>query len=1383
MRSVTPNIIATAFISLVMLVCGGTAYSQFDQYKFRRLDVNRGLSHNQIQAFFKDESGFLWIGTASGLNRFDGYTTRVFRNDPRDTTSLPDDLVQKIYETPDHRIGVLTNAGLSIYDPQSERFDNQLTSFYRKYDLPEGGVDDIFKDRNGNYWFIHNAAGAMLVTNANQLVRYARRASGALRISSDSVVSMTQDPSGDYWLLHANGVVDHLSGNKSRIDVIERITRWQENDTRREGFDFKILADTKGNIWLAMSGRGVYFYNPHTKEVRHLHKDSPASRLNTNLIESIVEDNKGQIWISTDHGGINVVDPKDFSVKYIVNREEDEKSLGQNSITTMYKDNEGIIWLGTFKKGVSYYHENIIRFPLYTHYPLSTTGLPYADVNRFVEDDLGNLWIGTNGGGLVYFNRKDNTFRQYRHNPSDPNSLSSDVIVSLCIDYQKNLWIGTYYGGLNLFDGKKFRRFNHDPNDPTTIAAQNIWEIFEDSGKRLWVGTLEGGLDLLDRRTGNFLHYKKEDLNSVKADYIAAIYEDHEGNIWIGTDRGIDILSKERGRFVHYENEKGVNGSLGHNNVRDIREDDHHRIWIATQSGLNLFDPKSRTFTVFTERDGLPHNTILSILDDPLGNLWLSTPNGLSQVIVDDDDSGKVSLTFKNYDDDDGLQGRQFNENAALRTSKGELIFGGANGFNIFVPAQLPVNTQAPPVVFSDFYLFNRRVRPGEAVNGDEILPRSITYLKELTLPSDQNDFSIELSAINYFHPEKNQYKYKLEGFHEDWITADANSRKITLTNIDPGTYTFRAKAANNDGVWNEQGTALRIVVRPPFYKTKTAIVIDVLLLIGALLAVRKIIQYREKIKFQHEQERQEAIRVHELDMMKLKFFTNVSHEFRTPLTLILTPLEKLLKNPKDTEQSSQFQLIQRNAKRLLNLVNQLLDFRKLEVQEIKLRPSEGDIITFIKDTVYSFSDLSEKKDIKLEFVSDVEHLETMFDQDKLEKILFNLLSNAFKFTAEHGSVTVTIKIDSNAKMLSIAVADTGIGIPADKQDKIFERFFQTDLPKSMVNQGSGIGLSITREFVRIHGGTISLESEPGKGSTFTVQLPIAEISQGVHAEIPGVAEEEKHEFAEPLVIEEPAERAKGSTILLVEDNEDFRFYLKDNLKQEYAIIEARNGVEGWNQALANLPDLVITDVMMPEMNGIELCKKIKNDPRSSHIPVIVLTARTAEEQKLEGYESGADEYVTKPFNFEILLSRIHNLIALREKFHKSFPKHFDVKASELKITSLDEKLIQNAIKCVEDHISNPDFSVEELSRELGISRAHFYKKIMALTGKSPLEFIRTIRLQRAAQLLEKSQLTVAEVAYEVGFNSPKYFARYFKEEYNMLPSAYAASHKHTNQS
>ncbi|HYC84794.1 MAG TPA: two-component regulator propeller domain-containing protein [Chryseosolibacter sp.] len=1362
-----PFLFALFLLAIPMLACG-----QSTPYQFKHINVNDGLSHNEVLALLKDRRGFLWIGTSSGLNRFDGYTIRVFRNDARDTTSLPNNLVSRLFEMPDGRMGIFSRAGLSLYDPVTETFESNLSSFYSQYSIPPGDILNITTDVNKDFWILHASAGLLKYEHASRnTVRFTHVRGNNESFATDSISSFASDHAGNKWVIHRNGILEKFEITGSTHKVVYR-DNFLHTFNKGAIFDYRVVADHDGDLWIFVhnDGKGLFFFNVLEKKFMRFHRGADIGRLNTDLVSSIVQDDTGLLWVGTDHGGVNIIDKKTFKVQYILNRSEEPASLGQNSVNTIYRDDEGIMWLGTFKKGISYYHKNLIRFPLYKNYALSNSGLPFGDVNRFAEDEKGNLWIGTNGGGLIYFNRQENTFKQYVHDPHDPNSISSNVIVSLWLDGDKKLWIGTYYGGLNRFDGKKFTRFTHDPDNPASLSDVNVWEVFEDSRGRLWVGTMHGGLDLFDRKTQTFSHYQQTDMNSVASNYIAALAEDRKGNVWIGTAMGVDILSREKGRFFHFESQKNVAGSLSDNAVFDILEDSRGRIWLGTGNGLNLYDEKTNSFRVYTESDGLPHNTILNILEDNVGNLWVSTPNGLSNIRIASAND-QLQLSFRNYNEGDGLQGKQFNENAAFKTSKGELIFGGANGFNIFKPEELGLNTRPPQVVLTDFQLFNKSVRPGEDVYGGVVLARAISESDHIELLPGQNVFSIEFAGLNYLHPDKNEYRYILEGFNSGWIPVDSRSRKVTFTNLDPGDYTFRVKAANNDGYWNETGASLRITILPPFWKTRAALVIYIAFVISALLVTRKLIQKREQLKFLHQQERQEAIRMHELDMMKIKFFTNVSHEFRTPLTLILTPLEKLLRHASDPEQKNQFHLIQRNAKRLLNLVNQLLDFRKLEYQEITFNPSEGDVIRFIEETVYSFSDLSEKKNIELSFHSSHKALETFFDQDKLEKILFNLLSNAFKFTPVSGKVSVHVDIEESMeeKWLIMRVKDTGIGIPADKHERIFERFFQNAVPKSLVNQGSGIGLSITREFVRIHGGDIAVESTPGIGSCFTVRIPVKDV--GVPAAAIDPVAEQLAQLAEAAT---SGSHGKKPVLLLVEDNEDFRFYLKDNFKHDYQVVEARNGEEGYQQALAKLPDLIVSDVMMPELNGIELCKRIKGDRRLSHTPVLLLTARTAEEQKLDGFNSGADDYITKPFNFEILQSRIRNLIQQREKLHQSFNK-LDVKASSLNITSLDEQFIRNAIKCVETNISDPDFSVENLSHELGISRAHFYKKILSLTGKSPLEFIRTIRLQQAAQLLEKSQLTVAEIAYKVGFNNPKYFARYFKEEYKMLPSVYAA--------
>jgi len=1346
--------------------------AQTSYYPFRHLTVDQGLSHNQVTCILKDKKGFMWIGTYAGLNRFDGYNVKSFSNDSEDSTSIRHNSVSDILETPDGRLMVVTYGGLSLYDPRTEKFENNLDDFNKLYGLPNGPLKSIFKDRRENFWFAITGAGIVRYNVATRQSNHIRHnPSDAESISTDFVSCYSASDKGAEWIIHANGTLEQIEANDLSHRVLYKTT-FLSDLNKGIRFNYQLIADNDGDLWIFAPGNphGVYFFDATLKQFRHIHERTAGARLNSNLVSDVSQANDGILWVATDHGGLNLIDKRDFSVSYILHKPEDERSIGQNSITALYKDDEGILWLGTFKKGVCYYHPNMIRFPLYRHYPFSKSGLPFGDVNRFAEDGDGNLWIGTNGGGLIVFDRKKNAYRQFLHDPNDPASISSNVVVSLCFDHEKNLWIGTYFGGLNKFDGKKFIRYNHDPQNPESISDHNVWEIFEDSRKRLWIGTMHGGLDLFNRSTNSFSHYRRDDDNSIRSNYIAAITEDKEGNIWIGTDNGIDVLERANGRFFHYGKQNGKSGGLSDNHVFDIKEDSQGRIWIATRNGLNVHDRSLKTFLDFREKHGLPHNTILTILEDDQRTVWLSTPNGLCQVTANEDAARKLNLDFRNYDEQDGLQAKQFNENAAFKTSTGEMVFGGANGFNIFHPQKLGENKNPPRVVLSNLQLFNRDIRPGEKINGTVILPESVSETVAITLPPDQNVFAVEFAGISYFNPEKNQYQYMLSGFHTDWLRADGLARKAAFTNLDPGEYELFVKASNNDGYWNNTPAKLKIIVLPPFWKTRTAFVLYCLTIICGLLITRKLIQKRERLKFEREQERQEAIRMHELDMMKIKFFTNVSHEFRTPLTLIVTPIDKLIRQAKDPDHQQQYLLIQRNAKRLLNLVNQLLDFRKLEVQKMRLNLSEGDIVKFIRETVFSFSDLSEKKDIRLDFISGIDSLETLFDQDKLEKILFNLLSNAFKFTQEHGAVFVEVSYEhnENEKILNIRVNDTGIGIAEDKLDKIFDRFFQNELPKSIVNQGSGIGLSICKEFVKLHGGTIHVESKVGEGSRFTVRLPLVEVLQ--HAGVPEGIGKINHAPEEITV-----QNSKKPVLLLVEDNEDFRFYLKDNLKTEYRVVEAGNGVEGWKIALENLPDLIVSDIMMPEMSGIELCRKIKSDSRLSHTPVILLTARSAEEQKIEGFEIGADDYLTKPFNFEILTSRIRNLIAQREKFHKSFPAQLNIKASELKITSLDEQFIEKAIKCVEEHITDPDFSVEDLSHQLGISRAHFYKKVVALTGKSPLEFVRILRLQQAAQLLEKSQLTVAEIAYKVGFNNPKYFARYFKDEYNVLPSVYAS--------
>ncbi|WP_229969501.1 hybrid sensor histidine kinase/response regulator transcription factor [Pontibacter harenae] len=1358
-----------------------------DQYRFSLIDVNNGLSHNQVTSFLKDSKGFIWIGTDAGLNRYDGYNIKAFRHDSKDAGSISGNNVSKLFEDPAGNILVkVMNGGFDVYNPTTEQFSHDQHAFLKRYSLPVGEIEEIVKDRQGNYWFVQPGQGITKYDpKAQTSVTLKHNPHDRSSISSNNITAIAQSSEGFYWVMNQSGVLEKL--NQVTLKVADRIPYLADQISSNSiAQGLKLTIDKGDDLWIysPFDGIGAYHFSSSKKSFIHFHKNSPAHSLNSNLVRGIVEDAEGNIWLGTDHGGINIIDKSNFSVQYVVHNPEVKSSLVHNSINALYKDNEGIIWLGTYKKGVNYYHKDAIRFQHFKNQLLVKGTLPYDDVNRFVEDKKGNLWIGTNGGGLLYFNRETGKYTRYRHNPKDHSSISSDVVVSLLLDKENTLWVGTYLGGLNKFDGKKFIRYTSEASDALAISDNNVWELFEDSRGNMWVGTMHGGLQLFDRKIEAFHHYLTKNKARVKAEYVAAIAEDHKGNIWIGGNKGVEVLHRQTGKVTAFVNSATNTNSLSSNNIFTIFCDSRNNVWLGTPEGLNLYNEEDQSFRVFTKEDGLPHNIILNVVEDNSNNLWVSTPNGISQLILSGKDAKSLMLKTRNYDESDGLQSKSFNENAAYKTKKGEILFGGPNGFNLFHPHDLRINQSVPKVVFTDFQLFNQGIEVHP--NGKGKLTSAINETESITLEHDENVFSIEFAALNFLQPIKNQYRYKLEGFDKEWHTTDGANRRVTYTNLDPGTYQFKVMASNNDGVWNREGATMELVVLAPFWRTYTAYFIYMLTAVGLLILIRKIELQRTRSKFVLEQERREAKQLRELDMMKLRFFTNLSHELKTPLALILAPLDKLLNSTTEPEQLKQFQMINRNAKRLLNLVTQLLDFRKLEVEKVSLYPCEGNIVKFIKESVNSFSELSEKKNITLTFHANLDELQASFDMDKLEKILFNLLSNAFKFTPEYGSIDVEVNCHDNdsssegLKIVELKVKDTGIGIAKEKQELIFERFYKNDVPSNFLNQGSGIGLAITKEFVRIHGGMITVESEPGKGSCFTVTIPVKEltsykeITEAVGYETESLVLTKVH--AEEKDGEAAVHAESKPNILLVEDNEDFRSYLKDSLGAFYTITEAKNGKEGWQKALAGLPDLIVSDLMMPELNGIELCKKVKNDARTSHIPFILLTAHTAEEQKVKGLDIGANDYITKPFSLELFLSRIRNLVTQHQLLHKALEKKISVQSSEEQIVSLDDKLVQNAIRVVEENLSDPDFSVELMSKELGMSRVHLYKKLLAITGTSPVEFIRKIRLQHAAQLLEKSQLTVAEVAYKVGFNNRKYFTKYFKEEYQILPSAYAES-------
>jgi signal transduction histidine kinase/ligand-binding sensor domain-containing protein/DNA-binding response OmpR family regulator len=1365
-------------INIILLILSLHLSAQKDAIQFKKLDINNGLSSNQITAIYKDSRGYLWIGTVNGLNRYDGYSSKIFRKAADKPGSILNNTISRIFEDHLKRLIILTNVGLSVFDPIKEVFSDDDSIFHKNIEIPKTGIVEIFTDKQNDLWIINRNSGIYKYDPKTDMVSHVgMETNGNPGLMPFPITGASVGPDGSIWMINNGLGIEKF--DTEHFKITKRFDNISSNLQVSE-FNYSIYVDYDADVWIYSRNEreGILQFNPLTGHFTIYSAESTPNRISNNVISTVIEDANGNILVGTDHGGLNLINKTTHRVQAYTNDPGEKNSITQNSITCLYRDNDNVIWVGTYKKGISFYHPDLFKFSTYTQQPYRKNWLEYEDVNTFAEDKLGNLWIGTNGGGLIYFDRNANTFKNFKHDPANKNSLSNDVIVDVCLDHNGGLWIGTFMGGLDYFDGNSFKRYFHDQNDVNSVANNNIWSILEDSYHQLWIGTLGNGVDCYDRILDRFIHHQSGSHNPENSFYIMSISENIDGNIWFATNDGVELFDKTSGQFIKFKNNPDAN-SLISNTTLDIYCDHRGLVWIGTREGLNMYDPKSQKFTLLTEREGLPGNEIVTILEDDKGNMWLGTPQGLCNLILTFDKSNKISFFVKNYDEKDGLHGKEFNEHAALKTRKGELVFGGADGFSIFKPENLKSKLLAPSIVFTNFEVQNKPVEVGQVINKRVLLSKSLNYIDHISLKHFEKTFSISFAALNYISPEKTFYHYKMEGFNTDWVVTGSSSRKVTYTNLHPGEYIFRVYASDIDNSLKSNEITLRINVLSPFWKTKWAFSLYLILTLLIIFYSIQLIIHRERNKFLIQQERVKTAKIHEMDLMKLKFFTNVSHEFRTPLTLILSPLERIIKSTENSSNKEQLKLIQRNAKRLLNLINQLLDFRRLEVQGLSLVVRDGELVSFCREATESFSDLSESRNIQLTFVSNVEELKASFDYDKIEKILFNLLSNAFKFTPEGGKISVKFHLDetdASEKKVLIEVCDTGIGIPEDKQELIFERFVQNLPEGATVNRGSGIGLSLTKEFVQMHEGKIRVKSTIGEGSCFEVVLPLKD-SYKIQKIL---GDNELYETnLTPLknFTNHDGENSKPTgtlKILLVEDNPDIRFYLKDNLKSEYQIFEAANGLEAWELTLKALPDMIVSDIMMPVMDGLEFCRKIKTDNRTSHIPVILLTAKATDQQKYEGLETGADDYVTKPFNFEVLEIRIKNIIELRKQLRLHYQQNFDLQPSEISITSLDDKFLKKIKEITEKNMHEPNFSVEKLSAEFGISRAHLYNKLLALTGKTPIEYIRILRIRRSAQLLEKSQLTVMEIAYKVGFNDPRYFTKHFKSEYKMTPSQYA---------
>lgn len=1379
------------YLSLLLLAVLAFQVNAAD-YMFKHIEVKDGLSNNKVNKIFKDSRGFMWFGTESGLNRYDGNEIKTYLGHDENGPFL-DNYITDLQEDHLGRLWIGTNAGYSIYNPLKEEFTREIRSLM--WEMGINGTPTItYIDKQKHMWFYIYGKGVYLFIPKTNLLFPLLYETGGL--PQGEVKGIAECSDGILFVFN-NGMLVCVDRETNKI-------KWQEKPLSKEGVYemYSMYVDRDDDIWV-YSSSGLWIYNVLGKKwKKELAKKAQGS--SNDMVQSVYHARNGLVWVGRDQRGICVLDKETGETTVLTRIENDERGLQNNSILSLYEDANGVMWVGTYKKGVSYYSESIFKFGI-NH---------IGDVNCVEEDGNNRMWIGTNDEGLYRLDRKSRKLESFVHGGS--NSISSNVIVTLKKARDGKLWIGTFRGGLNCYDGNRFICYKHEDGNPNSLINDNVFAIDEDKQGNIWIGTLGGGIQKLNPKTGKFKTFTTA--HGLGSDYISSLQVGKDNQLIVGTAYGFTIFDMESGKGATFLGVKSGTQEFSDLNLNQVYQDSRGLIWIATREGLNVYDIRTDVLTVLTEEDGLSNQLITGIAEDDNKNIWVATAKGLTNIIPSvDTKNDSYSFRFYTYSDMDGLQNCEFNMRTLKKFSSGELMVGGMYGVNYFHPDEIRFNKALPKVFFTHLTLFNEEVKIGKEYDENVILDMTLDAMKEVKLKYGQNVFGVEFASDNFILPEKMKFAYKLEGFNSDWLTT--YDHKVTYTNLSSGNYILKVKAINSDGYSGDEEATLRIVILPPFWKTTWAYIIYALLFVTVVFIARYLMLRGERNKFKMQQIKQEADKNKEINEMKMHFFTNVSHELRTPLTLILSPIETLMKERKDDEAlMSKLQMMHRNASRLLNLVNQLLDFRKGDEMGHQLNMTEGDIVSYTNSICNSFSGMTDKKHVHLTFFSSVPSLNMSFDGDKYNKVLVNLLSNAFKFTPEEGRVDVSMAVkknDAGEDMIEIKVADTGVGIKDEDKKHIFERFYQVETNGVDIT-GSGVGLSLVADFVKLHNGIIEVMDNVPTGSIFIVTIPVRKssfvkpkqqtsvstgnedfvivkserkVSAEAYVETAEVAPEVetekeiavsqthlKPETPKVLManLQKKDENSQLPIALIVDDNEDFLNFMVDSFNNSYQTKVAQDGRKAWEMIQECMPDIVVSDVMMPEMDGNQLCKLVKSDKRTSHIPFILLTSCQSNEYRLEGLTVGADDYITKPFNIDILSLRMKKLINL----HTSSSQHslIDPSPSEIEITSMDEKLIGQAVKYVEDNIARSDLSVEELSQALGMSRVHLYKKLVNITGKTPIEFIRVIRLKRAAQLLRQSQQNVSEIAYQVGFNNPKYFSKYFKEEFGVLPSNYQDS-------
>lgn len=1319
----------------------------------------------------KDSKGFMWFGTTNGLTRYDGVNFVVYENIPNDSSSLTYNNISFIYEDKHKNLWVGTFRGLNLYNREKNNF-SRISQFQSNF------ISAICEDKNENLW---------IGTVGNRLFKYGLR---------DKKVENFVSNQTDINAINANHITCILPDNKNRLWVgswnglyligqdgktIRHFTNEPTNPSRLSDNYVNALALEKDSaLWIGTLYGGLNRLNINDKTYQLQYYLKKSDGVPNSSILSLFADKNHRLWVGTENNGLLNFNTTSNSFNYYVKQDGDPHTLTNNTIRSLYVDDLNILWIGTMGGGVNLLDERYKRFEIYKKNPNLKNTLCGDDVHDMAEDKQGNIWMAT-FNGISMFDVKSRQF--VRTITKEKGGLTTNAVNSLAFDSEENLWVGTLNEGVDRFNKNLVKTGNFKIKGIQKAGENKINLIYIDSKDNVWVGTSGSGLFRFDKSKGSFVQIFNEaqGVGSNEFGYVLTIMETSDNSLWVGTAYRLFCLKDADNHNYTYKifNSDDRPGSIHSNYIVSLLEDHDKNLWVGSlDHGLFLYDKRRNSFVSYTKEDGLASNTVYGILEDNDSNLWISSNKGISKF-------NPFNKKITSYTVEDGLVTNEFIGNSFLKSKDGELFFGSNEGVNGFYPATIKDNKTVQPVLLTDFKLFNQSVHIGDKGSP---LSQNITETQKIELKYNQSSFTLEFVALNYIHGSKSRYAYILEGLENTWNIIE-NKNAATYSYLKPGNYIFKVKGSNNDGVWNNTPATLEIVILPPFWKSKLAFVLYILLFITIIYLIIHFNVSRAK-----------HIHLAELNQMKLQFFANISHELRTPLSLIISPVEQLLEiTVKNPTVKDQLGMIHKNAKHLVRLVNEMMDFYKAEESNLTISVQPVDIVKITREFSTLFNYEASCRQISYTFEAEPSSIEAWLDWEKYEKIVLNLLSNAFKFTPDNG--VVSIKMDklasgsippennkrkpiiSATEWVRINISDNGREISPTDITKIFDRYFQGNHKAYKYQAGTGIGLSLTKLLVELHHGRIFATSQKEKETCFTILLPLG----NTHFKTSEISEDpadiqlnsvDYTDITNQRKMKESELPQNAPILLLVEDHVELRNYIHSIFSATYKIIEASNGDIGYSLALENVPDLIISDIVMPGISGIELCKRIKENIITSHIPIVLLTAKTTIEDKIGGVEVGADAYITKPFNIKHLETVIRNLIETRKKLFQRFSQDVYILPKEISSNLLDQEFLEKIIKYVEDNITSAELSVEDLADHLLMSPGHVWRKVKALTGTTTNEFVRNLRLKKAITLMNETNLNISEIAYKVGFSSPAYFAKCFKDQYGKSPSAFVTTKK-----